>query len=253
MPEACLGREQAAVHRYAIALLFFAVVWLLALILFPSSRRFVLWASVACGVAGPISEYWHARDYWTPDYFAPIVIGTWRFGVEDYVFGFLFGGICAGLFDARLARLGEGNAQGWSLGRGAALIAALLATGSALMALLTGPLKLNSLHACAAIFVVGALIVLCIRPRWTRAALESLLFGALLMWVFYWVFFLRLFPDVLADWWRPAALSGVACAGVPIEEPLWAGAGAFFAGPVLRCLLYCGGQRAAPRDPAVSP
>ena len=54
------------------------------------------------------------------------------------------------------------------------------------------------------------------------------------MWLFYWGYLLRLFPDLIGRWWLGHALSGITLGRVPIEEPLWAGAAALFIGPAVR-------------------
>ena len=86
-------------YVYAIGLLFFLAVWLGMYIFVPKSRKAILWSSIAWGNAGPISEYWHLKDYWNPVYMLRLEVGKWIFGIEDYLLAFAYGGLAAGIFD----------------------------------------------------------------------------------------------------------------------------------------------------------
>jgi hypothetical protein len=70
-------------YAYAIGSIFFLAVWLIMYIFVPKSRKVILWSSIAWGPAGPISEYWHLKDYWNPVYMRRFEVGNWSFGVED--------------------------------------------------------------------------------------------------------------------------------------------------------------------------
>lgn len=224
-------------YTFAIGVLFFVIVWTLMLLLAPKSRKPMLWASLGCGTAGPISEYWHRRDYWHPTYLYQIEIGDWVFGIEDYVFAFVFGGICAGTFDLILRQHGSeplAEINTWA-GYYRLTIFGLLSLMA--LAALIDLAGINSLYAISLAFLISTIWALIKRPQWIGATLLSSSMIALLMWLFYWGFFLRLFPDLISEWWQPEALSGISVAGVPVEEILWAWAGALFGGPVLRVFM----------------
>ena len=224
-------------YIFVIGVSFFVVVWALMLVLVPQSRKPVMWASLGCGAAGPISEYWHRRDYWHPTYLYKIEIGNWVFDIEDYVFAFVFGGICAGTFDIIYRRTHSEPAMQIDTWGGYYRLTNLGVVCVATLFFLIDGLGINSLYAISLVFLVCTVVILYRRPEWILSTLMTAVVMAILMWVFYWGFYLRLFPGLIAEWWRPDALSGIAFLGVPVEEIIWAGAGALFGGPVLRIFM----------------
>src|SRR3989344_8307415 len=59
-------------------------------------RRRMLRMGIVVGFAGILSEAVFFQDYWHP----PLVLRFGRFGgIEDFFFGFAFGGICVALYD----------------------------------------------------------------------------------------------------------------------------------------------------------
>jgi hypothetical protein len=221
--------------KYTIAALFFVGAWCLLFALVPKSRKAILWSSLAWGHVGPISEYWHLKDYWNPTYLVTFRIGGWTFGFEDYLFAFTFLGLCAGIFDILARRVGEKELKRFNAFGFLNLLLLVLFSVFG-MGLLTTLFHINSLHAITLLFLAGASLILVRRHNWiTSALLTALIIGAL-MWFGYWVFIFRLFPEILAQWWNPEALSGICFGGVPIEEVIWAFVTALFVGPLLR---YC--------------
>lgn len=226
---------------YLVGALFFLLAWCVLFALAAKSRRAMLWSSLACGHAGPVSEYWHLKDYWGPDYLSEFRIGDWVFGVEDYLFAFAYAGISAGIFDLLIRRSGERDLTEFSWPGFAKLVlcgACVLGGMAALAAL-----AINSVPAIVIAFLVGAMFILARHPPWVPAAMGAGAIAAGLTFLAYWGFYFRLFPGLLEGWWRPEALSGVLLAGVPLEEVVWAGAAAVFVGPAVR---HCMGRRRLP-------
>jgi len=221
-------------YVYVIGSLFFLAVWLGMYIFVPKSRKAILWSSIAWGNAGPISEYWHLKDYWNPVYMLKLEVGIWTFGIEDYLFAFAYGGLAAGIFDILARGSGEKEFKRFYL---LGFIKLLLVVICCLFAMggMTAFLNFNSLHAIVLTLFAGGMFIIISRPRWTLAAIQTGIVSAIFMWIFYWGFYLRLFPHVVDKWWYQEALIGISFGGVPIEELLWAST-AFFVGPVFR---YC--------------
>jgi hypothetical protein len=199
----------------------------------------MLWASLALGHAGPISQYWHVRDYWSPIYIAKIQIGNWVFGIEDYIFAFAFAGLCSGIFDLLARKSGQKELLRFDpmgfLGSVLFGLACLL-----IMGVLIVFLTLNSLHAIVVAFLISAASILAQRPKLITPAVQSACITAAVMWIFYSGFFLQLFHRIVSEWWNVNTLSGMTMGGVPIEEVIWAWTAALFAGPAIR---YCMGRR----------
>lgn len=225
---------------YAVGLGFFVAVWLGFLFAAPRSRPAILCSGLGWGHAGPITAPWFRDDYWRPDYLVTVHLNDWAFGPEDYVFAFLFAGLSAGLFDLLQRRWFARPGVRPTLRRFGLL---LLLSGGYLLAmkLLIVALDVNSGYASMVTFVVGTAGALLYRPAWMLPASITALGCAGLMWLFYWAYFIVLFPDVIERWWLLDQLSGVRLAGVPLEEVLWAASAGLFAGPALYVTM--GGHR----------
>lgn len=212
------------------------------------ARRAMLWTAFLLAPAGPVSQFWHLRDYWRPVHLVAVELGAWRFGPEDYLFAFGFAGLGAGLFEvqAQSQRLPPpGRFSRWVVAR----MAGYGTLGLALMALAASGFGWNSLYAgILALFVPAAVMAGGRRDLWPLALLTAVEVAAL-FWLFYWALFLPLFPGAVGAWWRPEGVSGLRIMGVPLEEPLWAFFGGLFAGPAYRC---CAGEGRALRGPSPS-
>jgi hypothetical protein len=195
-----------------------------------------LGSSLACGPAGPISEYWHRADYWRPDLLLAINIGNWTFGLEDYLFAFAFGGICTGIFDLLMRRIWQTEDIKFNFESFIRLLGIVLFS-LMLMGALSWLLHLNSLPAISISFILIAGFIFYKRTIFIFPGLITVLIMMFFMWLFYWAFFLRLYPDVIARWWLRNALSGITLAKVPIEELIWAASAGLFIGPAVRYSL----------------
>jgi len=170
---------------------------------------------------------------------AKVQIGNWVFGIEDYIFAFAFAGLCSGIFDLLARKSGQKELLRFDpmgfIGAVLLGLACLLIMGA-----LIGFLKVNSLHAIVAAFLmISAAIILVRRPKLITPAVKAAFIVAVVMWIFYRGFFLQLFPKIMSEWWDVGALSGMTLGGVPIEEVIWAWTAALFAGPAIR---YCMGR-----------
>ena len=69
-------------------------IWLLIFLFRKDLRSEILSTSFVIGVVGILSEFWYTRDYWNPQ----ILVGR-NVGIEDFLFGFLIGGITAVIYE----------------------------------------------------------------------------------------------------------------------------------------------------------
>jgi hypothetical protein len=221
---------------YLLGALYFSVIWMVLFGLFPKERKVIFWSSLACGPAGPISEYWHRADYWRPDLILAIHIGNWTFGLEDYLFAFAFGGICTGIFELLMRRIWQAEDIRFNL-KGFIKFLSIVLFSLMLMGALSWLFHLNSLPAISISFIFIAGAIFYRRSSLLFPGLITALLMMFLMWLFYWGFFLRLYPDVISRWWLSIALSGITLAKVPIEELIWAGSAGLFIGPAGRYSL----------------
>ena len=49
---------------YLMGAVFWFLIWLILLFIWPRQRRAMIWSGLLLGGAGPISEYWFLQDYW---------------------------------------------------------------------------------------------------------------------------------------------------------------------------------------------
>ena len=220
---------------YIIGALFSIGIWCVFLMLAPESRKKMIWASLVCGPAGPISQYWHMKDYWNPTHLISIQVGTWLFGIEDYLFAFAFGGLCFGLFDVFIRRTGREE----SITHDKYTYMKLFLLGSLVlifMYVLVVWANMNSLYASVLIFIILSLILFVKRPEYVFPAVLTALIMGMYMWMAYWSFYFRIYSNLVGQWWKEGALTGIYLAGVPVEEVVWAFTASLLIGPALR---YC--------------
>jgi hypothetical protein len=212
------------------------VVWMAFFGLFRKGRTVIFWSSLACGPAGPISEYWHRADYWRPELIFAVHIGNWTFGLEDFLFAFAFGGICTGIFELLMRRIWQAEDIRFNL-TGFIKLLSIISFSLVLMGVFSWIFHLNSLPAISISFILLAGSIFSRRSRLLLPGLITALLMMLCMWLFYWAFFLRLSPEIIGKWWISNALSGITLAKVPIEELIWAASAGLFIGPAARYSL----------------
>jgi hypothetical protein len=222
---------------FLLGVFYFIGAWMVLFGLFPKERKVIFWSSLACGPAGPISEYWHRADYWHPDLILMINIGEWTFGLEDYFFAFAFGGICTGIFELLMKSFLQAEDIRFDL-RGFVKLSCVVMVSLTMMGALFRLFHLNSLYAISISFLLVTGSIFYRRPGFLFPGLITALLMMGFMWLFYWGFFLRLYPDVIRKYWLSNALSGITLARVPIEELIWAGSAALFIGPAVRYSLF---------------
>jgi hypothetical protein len=218
---------------YLLGAFYFGVIWMVLFGLFPKTKKVIFWSSLACGPAGPISEYWHRADYWRPDLILAIHIGKWTFGLEDYFFAFAFGGICTGIFELLMRKIWQAEDKRFNL-KGFIKLLGIVLFSLMLMGVLSWLFHFNSLSALSISFILIAGVIFYRRSTFLFPGIVTSLLMMCFMWLFYWGFFLRIYPDVIGRWWLSNALSGITLAKVPIEELTWAGSAGLFIGPAVR-------------------
>ena len=215
---------------YVVGVSFFLVVWAALFVAIPRSRYAMLGASLGFAHLGPILQHWYVRDYWQPEYVWTIRLGGVLLSFEDYLFAFAFAGIAAGVYDWFLRRRAHA-APAVQVG---AMIVQLQVVSIGLllsMVVLVSVAGLNSVHATLLSCALGITLFFGGRRDLIASAVTAASVVALLFWLFYELFFLRLYPLILVDWWDHSALSGLLIGDVPVEEIAWAWAVALFVGP----------------------
>jgi hypothetical protein len=220
-------------YTYAVMTIPFVAAWIIGYILSPGRRLAILWTSIILGIAGPISEYWHARDYWHPNYLLPIAVGNWRFGIEDYILTFAMAGTAMALFEKLTAKKGWKPLPPVSL-KSLFKLDMWGNSGILLMILFISILGMNSIYAIILTLLIVSAVLMTLRPEVIPLVFPIALIFGCLYWLCFALLFLPMFPGLFEKSWNLEALLGIRLAGVPVEEPLWAFCVALFVGPIYR-------------------
>lgn len=187
----------------------------------------MLWASLFTTPFG-LTEPLFVPEYWSPPSLFDLARTT-GFDIESLIFCFGIGGMGAVLYNLltgkELSKVSAAERKSprhklhhWALGTPFIAFPLLY------------PLPWNPIYPSIAAMILGALAAILCRPDLARKTWV----GALLFLGYYALFLLGLewtAPGYIERVWNLAALSGLAIAGVPIEELLFAAAfGAYWAG-----------------------
>lgn len=199
-------------------------LWLFLFLLRPDLRKQMVIFGLLIGFTSPLSEIWHHADYWQPGYF-----NGWRFGIEDFIFGFTMAGIANVIYEELFGKhysKRHDRRHHWSWFIFPTVVLVIL-----LMNLLIFSFGINSMHATFIVFVALALVMGALRHDLLFDSLVSGLVMGILMFVGY-MFFLYWFPTAIQTMWKLDQVTGMLVVGVPIEELLWAFAWGMFMGPL---------------------
>lgn len=205
----------------------FLVPWLLVYAVFPRHRKAILWASLFTLPFG-LTEPLFVPSYWTPPSLFDLAART-RFDIESFIFCFGIGGIGAVLFNVLTGRelspvsSVERTAPHHRLHRWALAVPFV-----SFPILYIFPW--NPIYPAIVAMALGASATILCRPDLA----PKVALGAFLFVVYYAIFLLGLewtAPGFIGRVWNIEALSGIAVAGLPIEELLFAAAfGAYWSG-----------------------
>jgi len=228
---------------YLLGSLFVLLVFSALLLFRPDLRRQGLIPALLFTPYGPISEMLYFRDYWLPEpVLPPLVMFGQMILIEDCVFAFAIVGLMSVAYDVTLRKKPVEGVFPTRTGLAVALsLAALLIFIG--LSLVPG---LNSILVSAAVAIVFALPMLCLRPDLWPVALGSSLILGCTTFVFYMG--ILSFPgavDYLQTVWKlPLETAAWRVFGlpVPLTELLWAVSTAFYYSIVYKFAVGCGYQ-----------
>lgn len=220
-------------YRYAYLLgidfLMFLPAYSLIFIWRRDLRKEMLLAGLVFGVVAFLSEPIFILHYWHPEYLFPfsykgIALGS----LEDFLYGFLKGGIAATIFEVLFRKKfsrGKTPDHHWKQ-----MIVPIYAAGTALFVIPVVLFSWNPIYT-SALAVMAFLVPL----AWYRRDLlpEAFASGILMMLLTFvgYKLVLLFFPDIIESWWKLPDLSGILLSGIPIEEMLESFVVGFFGGP----------------------
>lgn len=212
-------------YSYMLMGSIFLVIWFVLFMLRKNLRKEMLAMSLIFGIAGILVERVYLHDWWRP-----LTVTTTRIGIEDFLFGFVVGGISSSIYQfifnkrLRVSALDRKERRDKSL--------RFIALGLFFIAMFGGSffiLTLNSLQASIIAFISGIAIV-----YFTRRDLiiPSLVSGILLVTLACIVY---TFTELITPGWVQAFyyfknIPNIVILAVPIDDFIWyILAGAFIA------------------------
>ncbi len=216
-------------YLLGIDLLMFLPAFLLCFFVRKDLRREMLTAGLVFGVVAFLSEPIFILHYWHPEYIFPLSYKGLALGsLEDFLYGFLKGGIAAVIFEVLSRKMFSGrktHAHHWKK-----MIVPIYAAGTALFIIPTVLFSWNPIYTSALAVVVFLLpLALYRRDLLPEACISGVLMMLLTFVGFKLVFIF--FPDIIPLWWKLPNLSGIMLSGIPIEEMLESFVVGFFGGP----------------------
>ena len=227
-------------YRYGVGTLFFVGVWALLWYFARRSRHAMHWAGLAFFLTGPFFESLN-QDYWKPAFLVEMDWFGGRFGFESLILAFTFSGISAGVYDLVHRALGFRELtriRPMSYVR--LLIVGFAAVGLIFFLIRVG--HWNSVHSHIVALPIAWLgFTLLLRRSWAAGSLGTAAALVVVMVLFYFAFFLRLYPTIIDQWWCLSVMWGAQhryfpyfWGSVPVEEFLWAASNALYLGPAVR-------------------
>ena len=199
-------------------------VWLIFFLLRPDLRRPMIEMSLLFGLGGVAAQIVYANDWWNPDNLTHTIIG-----IEDYLFGFFFGGTAGFAYEVLFSRKLSERDQPKP-------VFSFRYLGSLFCLLFFGIYYATDLHSFVPTilaFGIPTLILLWLRPDLIPNSIFVAGFSISLAYCFIGV------PELLTPGWVDATwqfdyLSGIRIWIVPLEDFIWFIVGGAFMGPLYK-------------------
>lgn len=209
-------------YLYLLGTLYLLAVWLLFFLL-KKNRKEMLYMSMTGAALGPVAQYFHLQDWWSPEF-----IYGFPIHIEDLLFGFAVLGIASVCYETVFReyerRVPRSNTR----------VTTVFAYSVVIMGFLFFLVAALVLHSLAATIIGSVLIIVLIlhkRPDFLQPMFAT---GALLPVISIPAYLvpLSIDPTWVDTVWFNENLTGARVAGIPIEEFVWY----FFIGASLSAL-----------------
>ncbi len=192
-------------------------------------RKEMLIAGSIFGVIAFLTEPIFIKYYWHPEYIWPLFIkGTQIGSFEDFVYGFLKGGIAAVIYEEVFCKtVCKMRKNKYHFKR---MIIPIYLSGILIFIFATVSLQMNPIYSSLLSTLVFFIYLLIYRRDLLSNALCSGILVASITYVGY-ILVLIFFPNIFEIWWKVDALSGIEISRIPIEELLEGFLVGFFGGP----------------------
>ena len=222
-------------YVYAFMAAYTLILWLVLLLIFKSQRKAFLFGLLFF-ISGPICEFLYIPEYWTPSFLVQFKIDNpiriWQFGIEDFISGFAYSGICFGVFELLHRKRTGSNSVPVKLPF--QTLSMMILLGSLIISLMYFVFNFKAIDSINLGMVITALSFYLFNQAYFKTGILTAAIITISHWLFMAFICLPLFPDMISAFWKCGINNCVLITGVPLDEMLWAASSAFLSGPVYR-------------------
>lgn len=214
-------------YAYLIAIAGIGCVWLALYYARPDLRKQQLRMSLLTAPLAPATQIlWFSKDYWHPEYIAPLVINGVPVGFEEMLFAFFVGGIGSVFYEVVFKKRFVRGPH-----RTRHVLYGIVFGIPAVFCVLYYGIHLSSIWASiGTLFVVAAAFVALDRALiWDSLGTALLMFALCMLMYIVWLYG---FPHAIDAFWMTENLTGIRPFAIPIEEILWFVAWGAFSGVI---------------------
>lgn len=186
-------------------------LWLSLFIFRKDLRKQMIFLGCLIGFLAPFVEFgWFLKDYWNP----LLYVSHFNFIWQEIVFGFLLGGIASVIYEALSGKKeikGEFKFLNFILPIGILVICFVF---------FTNILHFNSMYSNYIGFAGTTLFIFIKRKDLIKDAFVSGVVTGIIAFIGYPIL-LKIYPNLIADWWFLNNISGILIIGIPLEEIIW--------------------------------
>lgn len=188
-------------------------LWLYGFLKSKDSRKEMLLCGILFGFASIVIGYFYAiHDYWNPPYIFNNVMH-----IEDFIYGFLVGGISSEIYEIITGKEDSKRRKK----RRYSLVIVFLVISVLSFLIMVNLLKWNSIVAHIVPPFIVALFVITLRKDLIKPVFISGLLMVIITFVWQSIIH-KIYPNAVADVWILENLSNILINGIPLEELLFA-------------------------------
>lgn len=214
-------------YSYLLVCLFFGLVWLTLYLWRKNVRHEMLIMSLIFAPIGLLTEIIYLHDYWVPQ-----TITRTSVGIEDFFFGFMFGGIAAVIYEEIFKKkIRIRKKINWKVTERKTMRIQIILLIAAVLFVDTYLITRDSFLATIAAMSLSTLVIWTQRPD---LIMDSLLTGFLCLMTAAIILSLvsLLTPGWINEFYFPKHLSEIFFLGIPVSDVVWYILVGMFIGPL---------------------